>query len=96
MAEYRVNSKQSLVDLSIQLYGSTEYLYKLASENGLQIDSDISPGTVLVYDDSIGDLIVKNNISINSTTIKNPPQEDLQPEGEGIGFWVVGDTFTVT
>lgn len=48
---------QSLVDISIQVYGSAEGVFKLANENGLEVTDVLKPGQVLEY--SAGNVIAK-------------------------------------
>ena len=40
---------QSLVDISIQVYGSAEGVFILARENGLEVTDVLKPGQVLEY-----------------------------------------------
>ena len=49
---------QSLVDISIQVYGSAEGVFNLAHENGLEVTDILKPGQVLEY--STGNVIAKN------------------------------------
>ena len=42
-----VLNNQSLFDISIQEYGSVNYVFDLALANGLSITADLEPGTLL-------------------------------------------------
>lgn len=89
---YTVTRLQTLYDVAIQVYGSTQYLFKLATDNGLQIDSNILVGDVLQYDTTVGDNRVKNRISQNNLIIVNP-----SPIANAItGAWTdgLGNVFT--
>ncbi|MFR9622361.1 MAG: LysM domain-containing protein [Rikenellaceae bacterium] len=76
--EYTVERGQSLTDIAIQVYGSTQMLFRLASDNGLRVDSDVVAGAVLQYDDSDGDRLVAAAITTRSLTIFNAV--DLEEE----------------
>lgn len=49
---------QSLVDISIQVYGSAEGVFILARENGMEVTDVLKPGQVLEY--STGNVIAKS------------------------------------
>lgn len=53
MTEFEVTSKQNLVDVCLQLYGSTQQMFQLCKDNGLQIDDDVQIGDTLVFDETL-------------------------------------------
>lgn len=50
MPNYTVLSNQSLLDISVMLYGEPQFCFELALKNGLSLDADLLPGQVLQYD----------------------------------------------
>lgn len=74
MAEYTITKKQNLIDACIQVYGTTQLLFKFANDNGLSIDSDVNVGDVLIYDDSdmSANLNIVEKINNNNLNIINP------------------------
>lgn len=70
-----VLSNQSLLDLSIQVYGSSEGVFMLAQENGLSVTDTLVPGQELLYspDKAIDKRIVRyyRDNSIISATASN-------------------------
>jgi len=71
MENYIVQHKQTLFDVALQVYGSTDYVNKLANDNNKQIDEDLTTGEIMLYDSSIGDSLIKKNILQNSINILN-------------------------
>ena len=93
MAEYTVGKKQNLMDVCLQVYGTTQQLFKLATDNGLDIDSDIEIGDVLTFDEGIGDQRVLNVIQRNNLFMINPAQGTVATEiwTDGVGTpWTDG------
>lgn len=93
MREITVQKKQSLYDMCLQLYGSTDYLSKLAADSGVRIDVNILPGQTLVYDETIGDLRIRNKSVRGSLVMVNPIPLSDQPtlangwtDGQGTPF----------
>lgn len=94
MKTITVNRKQNIVDVCLQVYGTTQLLFKFADDNSLEIDSDISAGDELVYDETLGDKLVIEKIQRQDLRMINP----LNPEilvTEGIGAWIIESTFEV-
>jgi hypothetical protein len=67
-----VHYGQTLIDIAIQEYGSLAAVFQLAKDNGLEVDADLVPGTVLMINDtptySDPDLVnyfKRNGIKIN-------------------------------
>lgn len=94
MAVVKVERKQNIVDVCLQVYGTTQLLFKFAKDNNLQIDSDISTGQELTYDDTLGDLIVKEKTERLGFLMINPINPEIQVT-EGIGAWIIESTFEV-
>lgn len=53
----KAKHNQSLLDVSIQLYGSAEKAFALAGKNGVSISGKLLPGDVLEFDPEV----IKNN-----------------------------------
>lgn len=71
MESYRIIEKQTLFDVALQVYGTTDYVNKLAYDNNIQIDDDLTAGEFLLYDPTFGDSLVKKKINENNITILN-------------------------
>ena len=56
---YIVKSGQSLVDIALQEYGTTEGVLSICNDNDLSIGTVLTEGTVLVLDT---DKVLKSNI----------------------------------
>lgn len=95
MAVIKVERKQNIVDVCLQVYGTTQLLFQFAKDNGLNIDSDITTGQELTYNETLGDLLVKEKIERKSLIMINPINPAIQIT-EGIGVWKIGSTFIVT
>lgn len=52
MKKITVFSGQNLFDIAIQEYGSVEALVKIANDNGLRADDDLTEGQQLIIDDA--------------------------------------------
>lgn len=72
MTDFTVTKKQNILDICIQVYGTTQLLFKFAKDNGLKVDGDISKGDVLVYDESLSVLNVTEAIQRRAYDIINP------------------------
>lgn len=91
----KVDKKQSLIDICLQVLGTTQQLFNFAKENGLNIDSDVLPGTILTYDDSLRDIRAVKRIISGNLSIINPFVAEI-PEPDGVGFWIIEDTFVIS
>lgn len=96
MAEYAITSNQNIVDACLQVYGTTELLFTFAKENGLKIDSDVSLGQILTYDETLStrDKSVLEQIAKKGLVMNNQINPDIAIT-EGIGVWIVESTFEV-
>lgn len=93
MAEYVVAKKQNLLDVCLQVYGTTQQLFKLASDNGIDIDDDVEIGDTLVFDDTIGDRRVISRIQRDNLFMINPVEGQTPTEiwTDGVGTpWTDG------
>ena len=72
MKTIKVVKAQNLQDICLQVYGSTQQLFKLAKDNGLKVDSDVNIGTELAYDSDLSDLRITNKIQRNNIDMINP------------------------
>ena len=52
LMQYVVKNGEDIYSLAIQLYGDVEYCVKLASENNLSFNTDLT-GVVVIYDETI-------------------------------------------
>lgn len=71
MADFVVNKRQSLIDICLEVYGTTQQLFTLAKDNSLNIDSDVSPGDVLTFDVSLGNLEIVEKIEAQGLKMVN-------------------------
>jgi hypothetical protein len=53
MATYKAKEYQSLLDVALQVYGSTGQMVKLCIENGLTLDDTLTAGQELTYGGAI-------------------------------------------
>lgn len=90
MKKFTVGKPMTLRDLAIKLYGSTQYLFKLGNENSLSIDTRLEAGAIINYDETFGDLRVKNKISN-----ENLPVINQQIPLEGINYMGIEFDFIV-
>lgn len=97
MEQITVQEGQSVSDLAIQYYGSIEGADQIADLNDISPCAFIAPGTKLL----IGTPVKKNTAAyFRSQKIHVATYRDVfRPEestGEGIGYWVIGETFIVS
>lgn len=60
---------QTLTDIAMQVYGSAEGVFLLATENGLSVTEEIHPGQVLTYEpDKVIEKYVSNYFDINNVS----------------------------
>jgi len=72
MKTFTVTKPQSVRDLAIQLYGSTQFTFKLANDNGLELDGGVVvANTQIIYDETIGDKRTRDAISNRGYSISN-------------------------
>lgn len=95
MKTITVSRKQNIVDVCLQVYGTTQLLFQLAKDNGLSIDSDISTGQTLVYDETLGDKLVLEQVQRRNLIMINPINPAIAIT-QGIGVWKIGSTFVVS
>lgn len=92
MAEvYKISSKQTLLDVCLQVYGTSTLLYTLAKDNGLQIDSSVDIGDQLEYDKNKGIPRMKNEVVRKGYDIINDGDDVgsfsmVFMDGDGITF----------
>jgi len=85
---------QSIFDLAIQHMGSVEAAFDIAHANGLAVDAALTPGQQLKIAEGVAnrmmvDYYTRNNIH-PATALTMTDLID-----EGVGYWIVGDTFIV-
>lgn len=89
---YVIRKGQSLLDITLQSYGSLSKLFDVALENGMGITDElhVSQNISVTSLDNIpwvAALIKKKNITI-AASYGNTPQI-------GIGYYVIGNSFTI-
>ena len=66
---YTITKPRSLYDICLEVYGDTQYKYKLCKDNGLSVDFDLRANyfepeeikiKTLVYDDEVGNFLVRD------------------------------------
>ena len=82
----KVNKNQNLMDICLQVYGTTQQLFKLAKDNNLSIDSSISIGDYLTYDDDYGNTLVLEIIVSNNLSMINPGSSG----STSVDYWTDG------
>ncbi len=48
---YEVKAGQNLLDIAVQMYGTVEMVVQIAWDNGLNLDTDLTPGQKIVIDE---------------------------------------------
>jgi hypothetical protein len=93
MRDVVVTEGQSLLDITLQVYGSTEGLIDLCKLNNLSINEPLVAGQKIVFDESkirkprIVEFFKKEFPRINTGRGKVP---------EGIGYWIIESEFIVS
>ncbi len=71
MKEYKVRDNEDLFRIATELYGSPSYAFRLASENGIEINSEL-PKTLQYSDtaknDVLSPFVIQNSVSNLSQT----------------------------
>lgn len=90
MAEFLIAKKQNLLDVCLQVYGTTQQLFKLAKDNNISIDDDVEIGDILIFDETIGDQRVLTRIQRDVLNMINPVEgqtpTDQWTDGLGTPF----------
>lgn len=100
MAVFTVDKSQNILDICLQLYGSTQYLFQLCRDNNLSIDGDVSIGDELYFDETQGELKILNKIKRTGVDMINPAAGqsttiDIVTDGLGTPFTDgLGNIFT--
>lgn len=81
---------QSVKDICLMVYGSINQIGQLIEDNGYKLDSLPTPGTDIIYDENLGNDVIKNfytrkNIIPTSYT-----------KNDGIGYMKIGSTFIIS
>ena len=91
MAKYITTSGQTVLDLSLQLYGDSSNAIKILNENPAlnSIAGAIPPGTVIEYTPKEG-FTVAQYFTDNKTTVNTGTGNPLQGSGFDLGFEING------
>ena len=73
-----VKEGQNIFDVTIEAYGSINYLFDLLSDNGLNVDSELYSGMELIIDRTKGDNEIVNKIIKNNITLNNNLRELIE------------------
>ncbi len=84
-----VQVNQTFLDLSIELYGRSDYAFELAYKNNKSITDELTAGEVIFYENKIVD---KRRIDLMK---KAPATAYHYTAPTGVGEMVVGDSFTI-
>lgn len=77
-AVYNVRENQSLIDVAMQVYGTTDYLVKLCQNNALTLDSDLVSNQAIIYDAALSQQsTLPNYLKLNSLFIATGQVEIL-------------------
>jgi len=72
--KYTVQSGQSVVDVTIQLYGTIEKLVDFLNDNNLGLNSKLKSGQVVEYDEDEGNEKAKKTITVEKLNFNNNQQ----------------------
>ena len=92
MSSIIVRPGQTLSDIAVQHLGSAEGVFALASANGLSVTDELVGGSVV----ELGEILDKRSARFYSNKINKPSANIKEDIRDGIGRWVVGETFTIT
>ncbi len=92
-----VLSNQSLLDIAVQHTGDPQNAFAIARENGLSLTSFLKRGSSLTIPDTV---VVNNSIYDYYTSKQVKPATAIEmdepvEELDGIGYWIINDTFIV-
>ena len=88
-----LRARQTLIDVAVQHCGSAGALISLADLNGRGITDDLAPGTTLLLPEVADADVVKKLKPYGNVPVSGIGENN--PDNEGIGFWVIGDSFLV-
>ncbi len=97
-ADFKVYEQQIWEDISIYLYGTAVYAMDLAMLNNRSVTEDIEPGKVIkVFTDKEMNRLVLYSLQSNSSVPATAVDlSHMEPEPEGIGYWIIKKNFIVT
>lgn len=87
-----VLNNQNLLDIALQEFGDAKAAYGLALRNGVNITDDVVGKEINIATDDYSDITILNFYKEKS--IKPATALPLIPP-EGVGFWIVGQNFTI-
>jgi hypothetical protein len=90
-----VQQGQNLMDMAIMHCGDAEALFDLALANKLSPTSEVAPGTDLGIPAAVNAGMVNYLANKNETVATNNDYNKFK-KPEGIGYWIIGDDFTVS
>jgi hypothetical protein len=98
--EHIVLEGQSLLDVSVQFYGTAERLFDLCDANNTSPDQVPAPGTTLLIPDLAPikpEVVAQLNREriIPATLPQDFEDEPEGPDGSGISYWTIGVDFVV-
>lgn len=97
MHSVTVLHNQSLLDISLQVYGNLSGMFLLAKLNNLAITDNLNPGDVLMLPEletsDVNIVTYYSNKSIKPANAIN--QATLSPGPSGIDYWAIGVNFIV-
>lgn len=101
MAKIPIKHKQSVLDLSVQAFGSMDAFMDMAVENDISITENLTPGDELSlpeFSEKKTDIIAfynKNQIKPSTALLDDSIVTFLEALNNGIGYWVVENNFVV-
>lgn len=101
MKEHIAQDGQSLLDISIQFYGTAEGVFVLCDENDITPDDVPIPGLVYripVFSGAIPEmvsLIEKQGIIPATMSNEVDAEIDIDDDPDGIGYWGIEEDFEV-
>ncbi len=97
VTKVKIQSGQTLFDISMRHYGSIEGVFQLASDNGITSITDLLPsGTeLLIYLDKVINQELVNYYETEGISVCSSVYSEIQTL-EGVGNWAIGIDFIIS
>jgi hypothetical protein len=90
-----IKPHQNIIDVAMQHAGAAEAAFNIASDNGLSLTNEPTPGVEVLVNEVVNQRVVfyfNAQKNIDCTTIRN----DQNLLKQGIGYWRIGYNFKVS
>lgn len=95
MAQIQTHNNQTWFDISVWIYGTSEYAFDLALQNNSSITEDVPAGTMVEIPDFTKNHLTLVSLKTIPATGFNIQDLGFGNQGKGIGYMKVGSTFKV-